>query len=234
MMSRRMARTTTEPRTELGFELESFEWTTADRLELTGRWFGVRGRRFMRPVVNLRVDGRRRRMIAVLDHKPWAADAEGTWIAAFAWRGEHGRITNARLEVAPDVVLDLPAPGDDAAGTLLPPPPPRPEPRQGAAPPAEAAAPAAPPPRTPARAAPPPPRDPRAADVPPGGPPPPDPPAADVAPAAAAPRAEAVPPPAEAAPPEPPPPAPPAATAAALRDAERRLAEERATRERLE
>src|SRR6185503_19824759 len=99
MMFRRMARTTTEPRTELGFELESFDFSAADRLEVSGRWFGVRGRRFVRPVVNLRVDGRRRRLIAVLDHKPWAPDGEGLWVAAFAWQGEHGRITHARLEV---------------------------------------------------------------------------------------------------------------------------------------
>src|SRR3954470_13315360 len=222
MGTRRMARITTESRTELGFELERFDFTAADRLEVTGRWFGVRGRRFVRPVVNLRVDGRRRRMIAVLDHKPWAADAEGTWIAAFAWRGEHGRITNARIEVAPDVVPDLPAPGDDAAGTILHPLPPRREPRKETALPAEAAPAEPTPPDTPA------------ADVPPAEPTPPDTPAADVAPADAAPPAEAVPPPVEAAPPEPPPPAAPAATAAALRDAERRLAEERATRERLE
>ena len=58
-----------------------------DRLEVTGRWFGVRGRRFMRPTLHVRVDGRRRRLIAVLDHKPWAADTEDTWTAAFAWRG---------------------------------------------------------------------------------------------------------------------------------------------------
>src|SRR3954462_1012594 len=142
MVTQRMAWTTTEPRTELGFELESFDFIAGDRLEVTGRWFGVRGRRFVRPVVNLRVDGRRRRMIAVLDHKPWAADGEGTWIAAFAWQGEHGRITNARLEVAPDVVLDLPVPGDDAAGTILHPRPPKREPRTAtAARPVEAAGP---------------------------------------------------------------------------------------------
>src|SRR3954454_22505649 len=148
MVTQRMARTTTEPRTELGFELESFDFSAGDRLEVTGRWFGVRGRRFVRPVVNLRVDGRRRRMIAVLDHKPWAADGEGTWIAAFAWRGEHGRISNTRLEVAPDVVLDLPVPGAEAAGTILHPRPPKREPRmETAAPPADAARPvdAAPP-----------------------------------------------------------------------------------------
>src|SRR3954469_6477068 len=130
MGTRRMARITTEPRTELGFELERFDFTAADRLEGTGRWFGVRGRRFVRPVGTRRVAGRRRRMISVLDHKPWAADAEGTWIAAFAWRGEHGRITNARLEVAPDVGLDLPAPGAEAAGAVLHPRAPKREAKQ--------------------------------------------------------------------------------------------------------
>src|SRR3954453_2926435 len=106
MRSRRMTRTTNAS-AELGLELERFEWRAADRLEVSGRWFGVRGRRFMRPVVNLRADGRRRRLIAVLDHKPWAPDGDGTWVAAFAWHGERGKTTNARLEVAPDLVLDL-------------------------------------------------------------------------------------------------------------------------------
>jgi hypothetical protein len=124
MVSRRMTRTTDLP-AELGFELERFEWTASGRLEVGGRWFGVRGRRFVRPVMNLRTEGRRRRLIAVLDHKPWAPEAEGTWIAAFAWRGEPTEITAARLEVAPDVVLELPSPGDDAAGAILHPRPTR-------------------------------------------------------------------------------------------------------------
>ena len=79
--------TPADPFTELAFELERFEWTAADRLEVSGRWFGVRGRRFVRPTLHLRVDGRRRRLIAVLDHKPWAADTEDLWTAAFTWRG---------------------------------------------------------------------------------------------------------------------------------------------------
>src|SRR5262245_50272485 len=146
MVPRRMARTTTEPRTELGFELESFDFTAADRLEVSGRWFGVRGRRFVRPVLNLRVDGRRRRLIAVLDHKPWAPDGGAAWGAAFAWRGEHGSVSHARLEVAPDVVLELPAPGDDAAGAILhPKPPKRPAAKPPAAPPPSEAPPAEPP-----------------------------------------------------------------------------------------
>ena len=70
--------TPADPLADLAFEVERFKWTSDDRLEVTGRWFGVRGRRFMRPTLHVRVDGRRRRLIAVLDHKPWAADAEQT------------------------------------------------------------------------------------------------------------------------------------------------------------
>ena len=226
MVLRRMACTTTEPRTELGFELESFEWTAADRLEVSGRWFGVRGRRFVRPVMNLRVDGRRRRLIAVLDHKPWAPDAEAPWLAAFAWRGEHGAITNARLEVAPDVVLDLPAPGDDAPGATLHPRQPK---REPAKPPAQAPRPAV-----------------EAAPVVEGAPAVEAAPAVEVAPAveavaaveavsavSPAPAVEAA-PVVEAAPPVEPAPPSPAPDAAALADAERRLVDERAARERAE
>ena len=108
-----MTRTDTpaDPLTELTFEIERFEWTAADRLEVTGRWFGVRGQRFVRPTLHLRVDGRRRRLIALLDHKPWAPDTDDGWTAAFAWRGEQTGVTEARLEVSTDIVLDLPAPG---------------------------------------------------------------------------------------------------------------------------
>ena len=33
------------PVEEVSFELERFEWTADDRLEVVGRWNGVRGRR---------------------------------------------------------------------------------------------------------------------------------------------------------------------------------------------
>ena len=119
--------TPVDPLTELAFEIERFEWTAADRLEVSGRWLGVRGQRFVRPTLHLRVDGRRRRLIAVLDHKPWAADTDHLWTAAFAWRGDRGEVTAARLEVSTDIVLDLPAPGAE-----LPPDPltPRPRPKR--------------------------------------------------------------------------------------------------------
>src|SRR3954454_18148970 len=102
---------------QLAFEVERFEWQGDDRLEVSGRWFGVDGRRFVRPTLHVRTDGRRRRLLAVLDHKPWSPDDHGTWIAASPGRGPPEEITAARLEVGPDIVLDLPAPGDIAPGT---------------------------------------------------------------------------------------------------------------------
>ncbi|HEY6888283.1 MAG TPA: hypothetical protein VI300_10900, partial [Solirubrobacter sp.] len=126
-----MTRTDTpaDPLTELTFEIERFEWTAADRLEVAGRWFGVRGQRFVRPTLHLRVDGRRRRLIALLDHKPWPPDTDDGWIAAFAWRGEQTGITEARLEVSTDIVLDLPTPGPDVKTAALTP---RPRPKREA------------------------------------------------------------------------------------------------------
>jgi hypothetical protein len=112
--------TPADPAVELAFEVERFEWTNDERLEISGRWYGLRGHRFMRPTLHVRVgDRRRRRMIAVLDHKPWAPEEDGPWIAAFAWRGPPDGVTAVRLEVAPDVILDLPNPGPAAAGTSL-------------------------------------------------------------------------------------------------------------------
>ncbi|MDA0136116.1 hypothetical protein OJ962_01300, partial [Solirubrobacter sp. CPCC 204708] len=150
---------------ELTFELERFDWQGPERLEVRGRWFGVRGQRFMRPTLHLKAGGRRRRLIAALDHKPWAPDDDGVWIAAFAWRGSpEDHVTGARLELTPEIVLDLGAPGEAASGQSLTP---RPRPRRVAKPkpapvaPARAAAPptsspgaaaSSPPPPTSARA----------------------------------------------------------------------------------
>ena len=55
------------------FDLERFEWT-AETGSVAGRWFGIRGRRFLRPTLDIEVDGQPRRMLAVLEHKPWAAE----------------------------------------------------------------------------------------------------------------------------------------------------------------
>src|SRR4051794_9827781 len=134
------AATPADPLAQLSFELERFRWEGEERLEVSGRWFAVRGRRFVRPTLTLRAGGRRRRMIAVLDHKPWAAVDEAPSTAAFAWRGPQEEIASARLEVAPDVVLELPPPSDAGEATLL-----HPRPRRRPAPPAAAESVAAPP-----------------------------------------------------------------------------------------
>ena len=93
------------------FEVERFEWVDGDRLEVTGRWYGLRGHRFVRPVLVVQgADDEQRRLLAVLDHKPWAAEDGDEWIAAFPWEGEPRELTSAELAVAPSLAVDLPVP----------------------------------------------------------------------------------------------------------------------------
>ena len=75
----------------VAFEVERAGWPSPDRLEVVGRWFGVRGRRFIRPTLYVDADGESRRLLAVLDHKPWAVEDGEEWIAAFAWDGDPHR-----------------------------------------------------------------------------------------------------------------------------------------------
>ena len=58
-----------------------------DRLVVSGFWTGVRGLRFVRPT--LVSDDRR--ILATLEHKPWAPSADAAWTAAFPWDGDGGR-----------------------------------------------------------------------------------------------------------------------------------------------
>lgn len=89
------------------FELDRFEVTADRRLEVAGRWFGVRGLRFVRPSLMLETDGETRSLLAVLDHKPWAAHEGDTWVAAFPWDGGPVQASQAELAVAPSVVVPL-------------------------------------------------------------------------------------------------------------------------------
>lgn len=65
--------------------------------------------RFMRP--SLTVGGRR--ILAVLDHKPWAPEEGQSWIAEFPWDGDPDDVDLelAELAVAPSVAVLLGAPG---------------------------------------------------------------------------------------------------------------------------
>src|SRR4051812_9217288 len=93
------------------FEVERFEWVDGGRLEVTGRWYGLRGHRFVRPVLAVRAAGdEQRRLLAALAHKPGAAGAGDEWIAPSRGGGEPLELPSAELAVAPSLAVDLPMP----------------------------------------------------------------------------------------------------------------------------
>ena len=92
---------------QLSFELERFEWVAADRLEVVGRWQGIRGRRLARPVLTVEAAGTRRRLTAMPGGQ---LTGEESWRAAFAWPHEPAEIEAAELEIGRSVVVELPVP----------------------------------------------------------------------------------------------------------------------------
>src|SRR5437588_7787480 len=93
---------------EIVFELERFE-RSGGQLTLTGRWFGVRGRRFVRPTLTFALESERIRALADLDDKSWAAEDGEPWRASFPW-SKSARVEKPELSVAPDITIQLPAP----------------------------------------------------------------------------------------------------------------------------
>ncbi len=96
-------------RASIAFELERFAHS-GERLEVSGRWLGVRGRRFMRPTLTLRGPDGESRALADLEHKPWAAEDGETWQAAFPNPFGSHTAEVVEMSVAPDIILVLPAP----------------------------------------------------------------------------------------------------------------------------
>lgn len=97
------------PPTEVNFELERLA-IEGDELVVSGFWTNVRGMRFVRPTL-LSDD---RRILATLEHKPWAPSDDAPWTAAFPWTG--GGAVDAgslALAVAPRVIVQL---GETAGG----------------------------------------------------------------------------------------------------------------------
>jgi hypothetical protein len=102
----------------VAFELEQLE-LDAGQLKVAGRWSGIRGRRFVRPSLSLIGGDRSARVLAELEHKPWApADGE-IWIAAFPWSGSAPAGAEFELSVAPDICVRLPSPRMGAEGDLV-------------------------------------------------------------------------------------------------------------------
>jgi hypothetical protein len=106
--------------TGVSFEVERFAWSDGGRLEVVGRWYGIRGRRFLRPTLDVEVDGSPRRMLALLEHKPWAADDGDEWVAAFEWSGEPVDLPGAELAVGPELAVELPPPSGAPARKTRP------------------------------------------------------------------------------------------------------------------
>src|SRR5919106_811236 len=104
-----MAGTSQSPRRAgVTFEIERLELDD-DRLVVTGHWSGVRGMRFVRPML---VIGNRR-VHATLDHKPWAPTTDEPWTAAFPWDGSKIDVDDAALSVAPSVTVPLGTQGEN-------------------------------------------------------------------------------------------------------------------------
>lgn len=82
-----------------------------------GRWYGVRGRRFVRPALMLTTagDDSEVRALAELDHKPWTAEEGEPWTAVFTVELDLGEVATMELTVAPDITVALNA-GEAPAG----------------------------------------------------------------------------------------------------------------------
>jgi hypothetical protein len=99
--------TRSEP-TAISFALDALAQDAEGRVELTGRWYGVRGRRFVRPTLTATEKaGGERRALAELDHKPWATEDGEAWTAAFLLGVAIKDAAELELNVAPDISVPL-------------------------------------------------------------------------------------------------------------------------------
>jgi hypothetical protein len=89
-------------RAGVSFELERLEMQ-GDELVVTGHWSGVRGLRFVRPMLV----AEDQRILATLEHKPWAPALDRPWIAAFPWARGDLDVGALRLAVGSQVSVAL-------------------------------------------------------------------------------------------------------------------------------
>src|SRR4051812_49877232 len=95
------------PAGDVSFELERFEWTADDRLEVVGRWNGVSGRRMFRPALTVEAGGRRHRLARTAGTE---GEPDAAWRATFDWGSSRGGIASAGLELGPSLFVELPPP----------------------------------------------------------------------------------------------------------------------------
>jgi hypothetical protein len=103
----------------IGFELDRLRRDGERGLEVRGRWSGVRGRRFVRPTLTLRIDGAKHRLLADLEHKPWAAEEGEEWVALFSPAPPAGKADRIELSVAPDITIALSTPGSRGSSAKM-------------------------------------------------------------------------------------------------------------------
>src|SRR3954467_6206927 len=61
---------TADASSAVAFEAAGFAWTARGRIGVPGGWFGLRGHRCMPPSLIVEAGDDRRRLLALLEHKP--------------------------------------------------------------------------------------------------------------------------------------------------------------------
>jgi chromosome segregation ATPase len=91
------------------FELERFEWAAPDRLQVAGTFAGLGEADVKPPTLVLRGPEHTHRL-AVADDRSKPPQDGKRWAATFAWTEAPEAFDAAELELAPDVVVELPEP----------------------------------------------------------------------------------------------------------------------------
>lgn len=102
----------------ISFEIERLTSAADGQFQVTGRWYGVRGRRFVRPTLTITRKGgaTEQRVLADLEGKPWAAEDGEDWYAAFPVELEPSDAAKIELNVAPDITVELAGGGKKESG----------------------------------------------------------------------------------------------------------------------
>ena len=92
------------------FEVERFEWAADDRLEVVGRWFGLRGHRFLRPTLDVEVGGRAPAHAGCARAQAMGARGGRGMDRGLQLDRDPAKLDEAELTVSPDLAVQLPLP----------------------------------------------------------------------------------------------------------------------------